>query len=147
MQNIIFEYVDFNSEKFKLASDLRYNVLFAPFHNIEKYHADELDEISYHLVAICDGKVIGYSRLTEVNGKGKISNVAVDSNYLNRGIGHEMLRQHFKKAKSHNIQCVYLDSRVTVIPFYEKIGFESKGSVFVSDKSGIELQRMVKILE
>lgn len=142
MNNITYEYIDFTSEKFKEVIELRFNILFKPHSKINKYSYDELDEISYHLVALQDDKVIGYSRMTDIKGKGKITNVVVDFEYAKRGIGAEMLKRHIKKADEHNIKYLYLNARLETVNFYKKAGFKCKGDTFVSEKSGLILQEM-----
>lgn len=147
MNNIIYENIDYKSEEFKDVIELRFNILFKPYSKIDKYDYDELDNISFHLVALNDSRVIGYSRMTNINGKGKITNVVVDPQYLKRGIGFEMLKMHIKKAKENNINYLYLNSRLDTIDFYKKAGFKCNGDSFLSEKSGLMLQEMYYIMK
>lgn len=142
MNDIIYEYIDCTSESFKEVIELRFDVLFKPYNKIHKYEYDELDSISYHLVALDKEKVVGYSRITNFNGKGKITNVAVSPEYLRRGIGLKMLKEHIAKAKENNMNRLYLNSRLDTVGFYKKVGFICEGDTFVSDKSGLMLQQM-----
>lgn len=87
MEHIKYKYINYKDKKFKQVINLRYCILFEPFNKIEKYEYDELDEISSHLVALDKDKVLGYSRMTNINGKGRITNVVVSLDHVNRGIG------------------------------------------------------------
>ncbi|MCE5222413.1 MAG: GNAT family N-acetyltransferase [Clostridium sp.] len=142
MDEITYKYIDYKSEKFKQVIDLRYNILFKPYSKIEKYEYDELDDISLHLVALDKEKVVGYSRMTNVNDQGKITNVVVSTEYINRRIGFEMMKNHIIKAKKHNMSGLYLNSRLETIEFYKKVGFECQDKINISKRSGLSLQKM-----
>lgn len=142
MSEIRYKYINYKSKEFKQVIDLRYDILFEPYKKIKKYEYDELDEISVHLVALDVEKVVGYSRMTNINGKGKITNVVVSSQYINRRIGFKMLEKHIGKAKEDNISSLYLSSRLETIDFYKKVGFHCEGMISISEKSGLSLQKM-----
>lgn len=142
MNSIIYQYIDYTNEKFKEVIDLRFNILFKPYSKISKYDYDEFDHISFHLVALREDKVIGYSRMTKINDKGKITNVVVNPEYIKKGIGFEMMKRHIFKAEENNIGHLYLNARADTINFYKKIGFECKEDMFLSEKSGLMLQKM-----
>lgn len=146
MNNITYEYIDYINEKFKEVIDLRFNILFKPYGKIDKYDYDELDKNSFHLVALHKNKVIAYSRMTDINDKGKITNVAVNPEYIKRGIGVEMLRTQIKKAQENNIKQLYLSARLDTVNFYRKVGFQCDGDTFTSEKSGLVLQEMHYLL-
>lgn len=146
MSNITYKYIDHTTKEFKQVINLRYDILFGPYKKVEKYTYDELDYISFHLVALDKEKVVGYSRMTNVNGKGKISNVVVHPEYVNKKIGFEMMKNHIFKAEECNINYLYLDARLETVNFYKKVGFECKGDTFLSEKSGLMLQDMFYLI-
>ena len=142
MNDITYKYTNYKSKEFEQVINLRFNVLFAPYNKVEKYDYDELDYISLHLVALDKEKVVGYSRITNDNGLGKITNVVVDSEYAQRGIGFEMMKRHIIKAKECNMNYLHLNSRLDTVNFYKRVGFQCKDDTFVSEKSGLILQDM-----
>ena len=142
MNDITYKYIDYKSKEFEQVINLRFNVLFAPYNKVEKYDYDELDYISLHLVALDKDKVVAYSRITNDNGVGKITNVVVDSEYSQRGIGFEMMKRHIIKAKECNMNYLHLNSRLDTVNFYKRVGFQCKDDTFVSEKSGLILQDM-----
>ncbi len=142
MNNITYKFINYKNEEFKEVSELRFRILFQPYSKIDKYDYDELDCNSIHLVALDEGSVIGYSRMTDFNGEGKITNVVVNQKYIGRGIGIEMLRMHKIKAKEFNVKCLYLNSRLNTIDFYKKVGFQCINNTFLSERSGLILQPM-----
>ena len=142
MNDITYKYTNYKSKEFEQVINLRFNVLFAPYNKVEKYDYDELDYISLHLVALDKDKVVAYSRITNDNGVGKITNVVVDSEYSQRGIGFEMMKRHIIKAKECNMNYLHLNSRLDTVNFYKRVGFQCKDDTFVSEKSGLILQDM-----
>jgi len=142
MNDITYKYIDYKSKEFDQVIDLRFKILFGPYNKVKKYDYDEADYISSHLVALDKDKVVGYSRITNNNGEGKITNVVVDSEYAQRGIGFEMMKKHIIKAKECNMNYLHLNSRLDTINFYKKVGFQCKDDTFLSQKSGLILQDM-----
>jgi len=142
MGDIIYKYINFKDEKFKAVSKLRYDILFKPYNKIEKYEYDEFDDISLHLVAIDKDNVAGYSRMTNIKGRGKITNVFVCVEYINKRIGFEMMKTHICRAKDDNMSYIYLNSRLDTVNFYKKSGFQCEGEIMISKRSGLELQKM-----
>ena len=142
MNDIIYKYISYKDNEFSQVIDLRFEILFKPYGKITKYDYDELDNMSFHLVALHENKVVGYSRMTNIDDEGKITNVVVSPGYVKRGIGFEMLKKHILKAKEENIINLHLNARLDTINFYTKVGFSCKGDIFLSEKSGLMLQEM-----
>lgn len=143
MKEIEIKYIDFESELFKTIALLRYKILFEPYHKINKYIYDSLDSKSYHLAAFDKDKIVGYSRLTNIDGKGKITNVFVIPEYENLKIGHKMLNRHIEKSEKEHFTMLYLNARLSTVNFYKKAGFLEDGNPYISDKSGLTLQNMI----
>lgn len=146
MDEIIYKYINYKSEEFKQVIELRFKVLFEP-HNVTKYDYDELDNISLHLVALDKEKVVGYLRMTKSNYKGKITNVVVNIDYINRGIGFQMMKRSIIRAVEDKIKLLYLNARLEKIEFYKKVGFQCKDEIKISEKSGLHLQGMFMKIE
>ncbi|NRY59782.1 GNAT family N-acetyltransferase [Clostridium beijerinckii] len=142
MNNITYKFINCESKEFKEVSELRFKILFKPYNKIHKYDYDELDYNSIHLVALDEGIVVAYSRMTNYNMNGKMTNIVVSEKYVGKGIGIEMLKRHKIKAKEFEFRCLYLNARLDTINFYKKAGFQCKGNIFLSEKSGLALQPM-----
>lgn len=142
MDDITYKYINHKSKNFKQVINLRFDILFKQYNKIQRYDYDELDHISYHLIALDKGKVAGYSRMTNINGKSKITNVVVNPEYTHRRIGFEMMKMHIIKAKENNMNYLYLNSRLDTVNFYKKVGFQCKDVTFLSEQSGLMLQKM-----
>lgn len=104
-------------------TDLRWEVLMAPFgvSRDDNWHDD--DPHSHHLVAVEDGRVIGYSRLIEDGGAGQIRQVVVAFDRQRAGIGSAMLAETVTKARELGLDPVFLHARTRAETFYQRLGF------------------------
>jgi glucosamine-phosphate N-acetyltransferase len=57
---------------------------------------------------------------------GHIEDIVVHENYRTHGIGKNIIKKLTELANKKNCYKVILDCKQTLIPFYEKIGFEQK---------------------
>jgi GNAT superfamily N-acetyltransferase len=98
----------------------------------------ELDSDEYLSVEL-NGKVIGFCSFAIVNNfwqEGQIAYVyamIIDDSFRGQGIGTELLKRVFDKAKLRGCKKIELDSgfpREKAHKFYEKIGFEKRAYLF-----------------
>ncbi|MEO0394058.1 MAG: GNAT family N-acetyltransferase, partial [Pseudomonadota bacterium] len=90
-----------------------------------------------------DGQPIGTTRLNWQGGKLKIQRVAVLKDYRGTGAGAAMIKAAITEANNRSgIDMVVLDAQVSVIGFYEKLGFVATGRVFLD--AGID-HRFMKL--
>jgi len=103
---------------------------------------DAEDETAEHFVAEDSGQVVGTARLVNKgDGVGKIGRVAIHKAYRGRGIGRNLMR-YVMEVGFRRFHTLILDAQVTVIPFYERLGFVAEGDVFLD--AGIEHRRMTR---
>ncbi|WP_461534656.1 GNAT family N-acetyltransferase [Spongorhabdus nitratireducens] len=62
---------------------------------------------------------------------GRISRVSVLAPYRRRGIGHSLMKEVIQQARQTRQTEVYLSSQVDVMPFYEQLGFEAYGEIYL----------------
>lgn len=111
----------------------------------EAEEMDGLEDECDHLLAMLDGEPIGTTRLRWLPGKLKIQRVAVLKTQRGTGAGLAMIRHAIAQArKRSDIGTVVLDSQVSAIGFYEKLGFDATGPVFLD--AGIEHRLMTLTL-
>lgn len=82
------------------------------------------------LVAEEEGRILGYAGMILIPDEGEITNVSVAATARRRGIGRELLRVLFEKAKAAGIRFVYLEVRVSneaAIRLYKQYGFVKEG--------------------
>lgn len=102
---------------------------------------DAYDETALHFLAEDDGKVIGTARLVRKDENTyKIGRVAIEADYRSRGIGRDLM-WYVMAAGFNDCEILILDAQIQVIAFYERLGFEAEGPIFLD--ANIEHRRMV----
>ena len=93
--------------------------------------ATELNSrLSYWLVAVEDGEVVGYIGSQSVLGESDMMNVAVHPDHRRRGIAEMLVNALSCDLKARNNVCLTLEVRASNAPaiaLYEKLGFAQVG--------------------
>ncbi len=88
------------------------------------------NEKSIYLVIDIDGIIAGYCGMLGVIDEGQINNVAVKSDFRNKGIGYLMLEKLLEYGKNQNLVSFTLEVRISniaAITLYHKLGFVDIG--------------------
>ena len=104
---------------------------------------DDSDATAVHVVASCDGEVVGTARLTR-DEEARIGRVAVLPSLRRRGIAGLMLAALEAEARKLGVHEVSLHSQSYVQSLYDKLGYEVTGPPFV--EAGIDHVPMSKRL-
>jgi predicted GNAT family N-acyltransferase len=107
----------------------------------EEIELDGDDKGAFHFLAFASGKAVGTARVVMHRGTAKIGRMAVLESYRGRGIGTKLLKRAIVMAKKQDAQKIYLHAQVTVIGFYEAMGFRCVGPIF--KEAGIPHRKMV----
>jgi predicted GNAT family N-acyltransferase len=125
-----------NDQELQEALALRKEVFIIEQHRERKEDFDAYDKLATHMVATKYGEVIGTLRIYRLHPDDtdlKIGRVAVRQDWRGRGIGKELMEAAVQSAEN-KCRSVYLHAQISVIGFYEKMGFVTEGDVF--DESG-----------
>lgn len=97
----------------------------------EKSISSELgNPLSLWMVAVDEGKVVGYVGSQSVLGWSDMMNLAVSPNYRRQGIGEKLVALLEEELRNRKNTCLTLEVRVSnhsAIALYEKLGFTSVG--------------------
>jgi len=102
---------------------------------------DDDDQHAIHFLATSSGRAVGTARLVIRGKKAKIGRMAVLKKYRRKGIGAAVLKRVITAAKRRGARIIFLHAQMTVIEFYEKMGFRCVGPVF--DEAGIAHRTMI----
>ena len=86
--------------------------------------------LSFWLVAVEDGTVVGYIGSQSVLGEADMMNVAVHPDYRRKGIAEALVNGLSRELKLRDNVCLTLevrDSNAPAIALYEKLGFTQVG--------------------
>ena len=108
----------------------RWLVLRAPVGMNRGTEKDKYDSSAFHLVAVCNHRVIGSARLRELSEElGSIAYVSVLPEFRNQGIGTKLIEKLIEKAKEKNLKRLRLMTRLTALDFYKRLGFLETGEL------------------
>lgn len=89
---------------------------------------DEMDPLCIHFLAL-DGRFpVGTAR---VDREGHIGRVAVLESYRGKGVGTKLMKAAIQRAQSEGCPAALLNSQVSAVEFYSKLGFEPYGAEFI----------------
>jgi predicted GNAT family N-acyltransferase len=96
----------------------------------EKDTANDANEI--HLGAFLAGALVGCLLLrTNSPEQVQMRQVAVDPAVHGRGVGRRLVEEFERRARGQGAREIVMDARETARPFYEKLGYQTIGSVYI----------------
>lgn len=105
---------------------------------------DHDDATAWHLGVFEGKQLLGTARLVIHKDNGRIGRVAVKKDYRSQGIGLALMHKALDLCLDFSLARAYLSAQVSVLPFYEKLGFVPYGTIF--DDGGIPHQYMERRL-
>ncbi|VCU57235.1 GNAT family acetyltransferase YjcF [Tritonibacter mobilis] len=106
---------------------------------------DALDDTATHLLALQDGTPVGTARIVFQDDTAKIGRVCVVKSARGTGLGAKLIEACVSVARNQaGITRAKLGAQTHAIGFYEKLGFEVYGPVYLD--AGIDHRDMVKPL-
>lgn len=99
----------------------------------EEFDEHDGDGTKY-IVLLDDEYPVGTCRFYEsAEGEAQLGRVVILPEYRGQHLGHRILKEAEQWCKECGIRKIIVDSRVEVIPFYEKLGYEPvSGEVIIS---------------
>ena len=118
-----------NRELMKTAHNIRHEV-FVIGQNCPEEIEWEFEEESTHFLVFDNKEAVATARHRETENGYKLERFAVLESKRGNGYGHIVLKAILEDLSNFN-ENIYMHAQLDVIPFYEKMGFEKKGDVFV----------------
>lgn len=141
----MFEYVFINMDNplYQQAVDLRYRIFFRPWNIKQEIVFDSYEDTAIHMICLTEGKVNGYARLNYEGQEAILSQIVVDEEYRNQGLGSELVKRLLDKARLDKKDRVTLSAKVEATKFYKKFAFVVTGDSFSSPKTGLPHIKMI----
>ena len=124
--------VKYNSEDYKKELVLRDEVLRKPL-GLNLYDEDlSVDKHDFHLGVFVGREIVGILILTRISADElKMRQVAVAEKWRGKTIGRQMVRCAEQCAIKEGCKMMVLNARKTAVKFYEKLGYERVGEMFL----------------
>ena len=110
--------------------DLRWRELRAPWNQPQGSERDELEESADHVTARDEnGRLLGIGRLHLNRGaEAQIRYMATEEHARGRGVGRGVVKELERLARAHGARRIVLNARLSVVGFYEHLGYSVTGS-------------------
>lgn len=119
-------------EEMKVCFDIRREAFVAEQNVPAELERDEKDAASRHFGVLVDGEIIGTCRVRLMGSAAKIERVAILKAYRGKGIGRALMKYILAELrKEPMIELFRLSSQAFAVPFYEKLGFRTRGSEYL----------------
>lgn len=139
--------IDFGSTRYDELVQLRYKILLEPLglKFLDSHREQEINYLHIGCIECLDDKLVGGLLLAPIdNDTIRLMQVAVDTKYQHEGIGRDLVDYAEKRAREADYKKIVMHAMLTVVNFYEKIGYHQEGDIFA--EKGITFARMVKAL-
>ncbi len=139
--------------KIKIASEQERQAVFALRYEVfvneqgvpPEIELDREDETALHILAEEDGMTVGCARVIFHAGEAHIGRLAVKKAYRGRGVGAAICRFVIEHCKENGCLRIWLGAQLHAVGFYEKLGFQPKGEIFVeAGMEHIEMEIVMK---
>lgn len=140
--------IDFGSSRYGELVELRYKILLEPLglKFLDSFRPEEANYLHIGCIEQLDDKLVGGLILAPIdNEKIRLMQVAVDTIYQGEGVGKELIKYAEKRAKEAGYSQMVMHAMLSVVGFYEKMGYTVEGDVF--DEQGITFLKVVKNLD
>lgn len=112
--------------------EIRREVFVEEQHVPADLEMDGQDEAARHFGVRADGDMIATCRVRLMGSAAKIERVAVLKDFRNKGVGLVLMRYLLNELhKQGDIQLFKLSSQSNAVPFYEKLGFKTRGGEYM----------------
>lgn len=139
--------IDFGSSRYDELVQLRYKILLEPLglKFLDHHRAKEAGYLHIGCIEQLDDSLVGGLLLAPVDDETiRLMQVAVDNKYQGEGIGKELVKYAEKRAKKAGFHRIVMHAMLSVVNFYEKMGYVQEGEIF--EENGITFAKMVKEL-
>ena len=147
IDNIEYLFITPKSEFYSATIELRYKVFYEQTNSPYSCVYDDLEDSSFHLLAVSNSEVVGYLRLTIENGIGQLTQFLVLENMRGKArIAHNLFMLMIDKAKKNNVHSLWGEIRLHMDHAARYYGFTVFEEIFPSEKTGIPHKRIEMVL-
>ncbi len=130
--SLVFKQVDHGSSEYEQAKALRDAVLRVPL-GLRLSEEDVADDANrMHFVAMNGNTVVGTVSMRPLSTEVvKLRQMAVADGLQGKGIGQQLVAFAEEMMREFAYSKMVMDARCVAVPFYQKLGYEAYGDVFI----------------
>lgn len=106
------------------------NISFKTPWSRDSFEKEMENSLAFYLVVSSDDGIAGYGGIWFIAGEGHITNIAVHTDFRNRGLGRAIVKGLIEESLKRKIEAMTLEVRIsneTAIGLYKSLGFKSAG--------------------
>lgn len=143
MENLVLKTITEDSDLYREALDLRYDLFFKDFDLPKSVTADDLEPVSTHMALAENENLLAYGRLSPLEpGIYRISQIVVYPEYRRKGFASRIVSELTRLGRDLGANKVILNSQVSVLPLYRQLGFREFGGQYEVKLTGVLHQKM-----
>jgi ribosomal protein S18 acetylase RimI-like enzyme len=127
-------------------ADLCYETLHRPFGVSRNDQWNETDPASTHIVAVDEGRLVGYVRVIVESGGAHLRQVVVAPACRRRGIATSLVSCALARARELGVPSAFLNARANAVGIYERLGFQVVDGPFRMGRTYLKHVRMERTL-
>eukprot|EP01015_Nassula_variabilis_P027787 TRINITY_DN5736_c0_g2_i3.p1 TRINITY_DN5736_c0_g2~~TRINITY_DN5736_c0_g2_i3.p1 ORF type:complete len:174 (+),score=31.05 TRINITY_DN5736_c0_g2_i3:62-583(+) len=135
-----FKWVKADDPDFEHVVQLRTEIFHSEQGIDKSLMVDDDDQDGFHVVMFEKQQSVGSGRLVKIDGDWRIGRVCIVKSLRGKGYGKLLMEECHRFALEQGIKNIKIESQRPQQKFYEKLGYEAYGDVFV--KVGIEHIKM-----
>ncbi|MFI3241407.1 MAG: GNAT family N-acetyltransferase [Alphaproteobacteria bacterium] len=139
--------IEFGSSRYEELVNMRYKVLMQPLglKFLDMHRELEANYLHVGMIEDLDDCLIGGVMLAPSGNESiRMLQVAVDNKYQGEGLGKKIISFAENKARDAGYKHIFMNAMLSVVDFYEKLGYKKDGDVF--EDKGITFLKMSKDL-
>ena len=134
----VVKLIEYESWEYQQACKLRYRLFYAD-RNLSRLDVFSSEEKNYyHLAIAIEDLIVAYGQLvSQTNSIYLIKQMVVEPNYQKQNLGTQIVLKAIALAQEQGATKIVLNSRLSAVGFYQKLGFYTCGVKFPSPTTGI----------
>ena len=137
-------FIDTRDPLYESETKLRSKILREPFGFPPGAEIFPFENASLHLVAVEGDAVVGCVLFHPEGKTGRMYQMAVSEPHRGEGIGRRLVAELEEHLREKEFEEIYLHARDYAVSFYEQLGYEAEGEMFM--EIGIEHRLMKRRL-
>lgn len=120
-----------DSADYKKALEIRKQAFVVELNIPLEIEVDQYENSAEHFITLVDGEYAATGRMRVKDQYIKFERIATHKDFRGKGVGKHLMQTMLQHALENHPQLLpFMNSQMEAVPFYEKLGWESRGEIF-----------------